>query len=190
MAGNRYGDGDDRRRGGDDRGWLQRAREEVRSVLSSDEGRSDSGGDEDGGEPWGGGDWADGIQGGRYRESHYGPEHGFGGFQGDYGGGQAQGGFGGAGDYRGGRQSFSGGGRPGSHWDDHYRSWRERQIVEMDRDYEDYCRESRQSFHSDFDSWRKNREAQGGSGLGTSASTGSSGSEGDAGSSGAGRPED
>ena len=55
-------------------------------------------------------------------ESRYGPEHGFGGFQGDYDGGRQQGGFGGYGDYAEGRRSFS------AHPDDHYRSWRDRQM--------------------------------------------------------------
>jgi hypothetical protein len=50
-----------------------------------------------------------------------------------------------------GRRSFS------SHPDDHYRSWRDRQVQALDRDYEDYCREREQQFHSDFDSWREQR---------------------------------
>ena len=45
-----------------------------------------------------------------------------------------------------------------SHQDDHYRSWRDRQMEALDRDYEDYCREREQQFHSDFDNWRSNRE--------------------------------
>ncbi|HEX6409980.1 MAG TPA: hypothetical protein VFZ88_05245 [Sphingomicrobium sp.] len=45
----------------------------------------------------------------------------------------------------------------GSSQDDHYRSWRDRQMSELDRDYDDYCREREQQFHSDFDSWRRNR---------------------------------
>lgn len=161
-------------------------------------------------EPWGGGDWAGSYDGGRggpaggeYRgrrqswsegdgggswrgggegrgPSHYGSEHGFGGFQGDYSGGAGQGGFGGEGDYRGGRQSFSGGaqGRTGFHQDNHYRSWRARQIEQMDRDYEEYCRDRQQSFQMDFASWRQNRQVQGGSAAGASASTGSSGTTG------------
>ena len=62
-------------------------------------------------------------------------------------------------DYRGrrgergfvGRRSFS------SHPDDHYRSWRDRQLQALDRDYADYCREREQQFHSDFDAWRDRR---------------------------------
>ena len=41
--------------------------------------------------------------------------------------------------------------------DDHYRSWRERHMSELDRDYEDYCREREQQFHREFDDWRSER---------------------------------
>ncbi|HWI88223.1 MAG TPA: hypothetical protein VNS11_03140 [Sphingomicrobium sp.] len=41
--------------------------------------------------------------------------------------------------------------------DDHYRSWRNRQMQSLDRDYEDYCREREQQFHRDFDQWRSQR---------------------------------
>jgi hypothetical protein len=57
-------------------------------------------------------------------------------------------------------------GRPGdqrsafsSHQDDHYLSWRQQQMDALDRDYQDYCRERQQQFHSDFDSWRRNRQS-------------------------------
>jgi hypothetical protein len=48
----------------------------------------------------------------------------------------------------------------GSSQDDHYRSWRDRQMSELDHDYDDYCREREQQFHSDFDSWRRNRSSR------------------------------
>jgi len=48
----------------------------------------------------------------------------------------------------------------GSGQDDHYRSWRDRQLAELDRDYEDYCREREQKFHSDFDTWRQSRSSR------------------------------
>ena len=67
-------------------------------------------------------------------------------------GGRPRGGFGGSNEWREGRQSFS------SHQDDHYRSWRDRQMQALDRDYADYCREREQQFHPDFDSWRQNRQ--------------------------------
>src|SRR5689334_4553192 len=41
--------------------------------------------------------------------------------------------------------------------DDHYRSWRDRQMQALDRDYADYCREREQAFHRDFDAWRDRR---------------------------------
>src|SRR5690348_8797090 len=44
-----------------------------------------------------------------------------------------------------------------SHQDDHYRSWRDRQMDSLDRDYADYCREREQQFHRDFDDWRRQR---------------------------------
>ena len=133
-----------------DRGFLERAGEGIRSWFGDDEGgRSAYSG-----------------------QSHYGSQHGYGGFQGDYSGGGGQGGFGGQGDYGGGRQNFSSG-RFGAGEHDHYLRWRERQIAELDRDYEEYCRDRQQQFHSDFGSWRQSRQSQ--SGAGTSASTGSSG---------------
>ena len=96
-------------------------------------------------------EWFGGRDRDEARMSRYGSEHGYGGFQGDYRGGRQQGGFGGAGDYTRGRTSFS------SHPDDHYHSWRQRQIDALDRDYADYCREREQQFHRDFDSWRSSR---------------------------------
>ena len=200
MAGNWYRDdrggsnqwrGDDDRsegQSGGDHGFFERAGDEVRSWLGFDDERGGRGrgGGSDRAEPWGGGDWIgrDRHSHGRSGTSHYGAEHGFGGFQGDYGGGGGQGGFGGQGDYAGGRRSFSsqgsrsGDGRLSSLHDDHYRSWRDRQIEQMDREYEEYCRERQHSFQNDFDSWRRNRQGQGGSGLGASASTGSSATSG------------
>lgn len=41
--------------------------------------------------------------------------------------------------------------------DDHYRSWRDRHMSELDRDYAEYCREREQQFHRDFDDWRTRR---------------------------------
>ena len=82
----------------------------------------------------------------------YGREHGYGGFQGDYSrSGRGQGGFGGSGDYSEGRRNYS------AHPDDHYRSWRDRHMQELDRDYADYCRERESQFHRDFDSWLTQR---------------------------------
>ena len=65
-------------------------------------------------------------------------------------------------DYRGERFAatgdFSTDGRSFSaHPDDHYRSWRDRHMSELDRDYADYCREREQQFHSEFDQWRRQK---------------------------------
>ena len=44
--------------------------------------------------------------------------------------------------------------------DEHYLSWRDKQMQALDRDYDDYCREREQQFHSDFDAWRNQRRGQ------------------------------
>jgi hypothetical protein len=41
--------------------------------------------------------------------------------------------------------------------DDHYRSWRDRHMSELDSDYAQYCREREEQFHVDFDAWRHQR---------------------------------
>jgi hypothetical protein len=41
--------------------------------------------------------------------------------------------------------------------DDHYRSWRDRHMRELDRDYQDYCREREQQFHREFAAWRRQK---------------------------------
>jgi hypothetical protein len=41
--------------------------------------------------------------------------------------------------------------------DPHYHSWRQRQIDELDRDYDDYRRENQSRFESEFGSWRERR---------------------------------
>ena len=48
----------------------------------------------------------------------------------------------------------------GRHHDPHYRSWRERQIEALDRDYEDYRRENQSRFETEFAGWRGKRQAQ------------------------------
>lgn len=46
----------------------------------------------------------------------------------------------------------------GAHHDRHYGEWRQRQMEELDRDYEDYARENRSRFEDDFSSWRETRQ--------------------------------
>ena len=71
-------------------------------------------------------------------------------------------------EYRGSREDNRWGDRRRSDWesaprnfrsrqDDHYLSWRDRQMDALDRDYADYCREREQAFHRDFDDWRQQR---------------------------------
>jgi hypothetical protein len=48
-------------------------------------------------------------------------------------------------------------GRFSSERDPHYHSWRQRQIDELDRDYDDYRRENQSRFESEFGSWRERR---------------------------------
>ena len=58
-------------------------------------------------------------------------------------------------DYR--RTSYAGSssGRP---HDPHYHEWRQRQLDELDRDYDEYHRERQQHFQNDFGSWRQTRQ--------------------------------
>jgi hypothetical protein len=194
-----YG-GSDRDRGRDeDRGFFQRAGDEVRSWFSDEDDRDRHRRDEwrgqsrdydrdrgygrsvttsgmggrdrdfrqDASEPWGGGDrggWSDRdwrsrressggyeaagsryggtsdyrMRGGRYAD------------RGGYGGGWA--GMG-TGDY-GGRYE-----RSHPH-DENYYDWRQRQIDALDRDYDEYRRENRDRFHTEFSNWRNQRQQQ------------------------------
>jgi hypothetical protein len=42
-------------------------------------------------------------------------------------------------------------------FDPHYRSWRDRHLGELDRDYDEYRRENQSRFESEFGSWRERR---------------------------------
>lgn len=44
--------------------------------------------------------------------------------------------------------------------DDHYRGWRNRQIADLDRDYDEYRRENATRFDNEFGSWRTERQGQ------------------------------
>ena len=41
--------------------------------------------------------------------------------------------------------------------DDYYRSWRNKQMEALDRDYAEYRRERERQFHEEFDAWRRSR---------------------------------
>ena len=149
--------GDPDRPRGDDRGWFggrsdrgperpERDREEIR--RGPDLSREQSG-------PWGRSNDGPHQSYGREefdrsRSNDYRP------FAGDYGRGTSD---------RGGNAPFEqtrsgqtgGGGRSG---DPHYQEWRQRQIAQLDRDYDDYCREHQSKFDNDFTGWRTQRQSQ------------------------------
>ena len=52
------------------------------------------------------------------------------------------------------------GGRADRHRDEDYHSWRSQQIAALDRDYDEYRQENRSKFHSEFGSWRTERQGQ------------------------------
>ena len=58
-----------------------------------------------------------------------------------------------------GRSNFGGGARERAH-DPHYAEWRNRQIDELDRDYDEYRRENQSRFESDFGNWRTQRQGK------------------------------
>lgn len=51
-------------------------------------------------------------------------------------------------------------GRSGGRHDPHYSQWRQRQIEQIDRDYEDYQREHQSRFEREFGQWRERRGQQ------------------------------
>lgn len=62
-----------------------------------------------------------------------------------------------------GRDEYRRSSYPGSYFgsreaDPHYRSWRERHLSELDRDYDDYRRENQSRFEDEFGTWRERRQ--------------------------------
>lgn len=139
---------------GEDRGFFERAGDEMRSWFGDEEAERRReravrpGGRDD--------DWRGG-----YRNNQPGPERSrygdSGGSWGSSGERQTWGGSGG----RSGSGDRADGQRGGSHWDDHYRQWREQQIRQLDQEYEEYRRERQHHFESDFATWRQNRQGSG-----------------------------
>jgi hypothetical protein len=58
------------------------------------------------------------------------------------------------------RSSFGGSSERGQRYDPHYQEWRQRQIDSLDRDYDDYRREHQSKFESDFGGWRERRQSK------------------------------
>lgn len=48
----------------------------------------------------------------------------------------------------------------GHRHDPHYSAWRERQIAQLDRDYDEYRRENQERFEREFGEWRERRSGQ------------------------------
>ena len=159
------------RGGDDDRGFFERAGDEVRSWFGDEEAERrrerDVRRDEVGGAV-GGRDDDRRFEVGRAAA----PSAGYGfssqftsGSDWEHGGRERAGwgsGFGGSTSFGGGR----------SHWDDNYRRWRDQQIRQLDREYDEFCRERQQQFEQDFGSWRTSRLTEGGPGGGEAAPTG------------------
>ncbi len=143
----------------EDRGFIDRAGDEVRSWFGDEEAQ-------------------------RRREAddrYHAREEDGGRFAGDYYGGGGYGSFAGGGGYGAPRRAGSdyGAGRGAgatSAWglganseqdgwgrDPNYRSWRDRQMADFDRDYHEYRTENQGRFDSEFATWRQNRQTQRGS---------------------------
>ena len=58
------------------------------------------------------------------------------------------------------RREMSGQMSQSTSFDPHYHSWRERQIAELDRDYDEYRREHQSRFENEFGSWREKRQSK------------------------------
>ncbi len=158
----RWSDDDSRRwrgEGGrdDERGWFERAGDQIASFFGDDD--DDRRGEYGAGrrepmsarrEPWGGGQFERDQD--RTRERGYRP------MAGDYGRSEPIMGRGSSGRFeeRSRQQRFGESAAQGIH-DPHYHSWRQRQIDELDRDYDEYRRENQSRFESEFGSWRDRR---------------------------------
>ena len=59
-----------------------------------------------------------------------------------------------------GQQKQQSGGSRQRAFDPHYSEWRNRQMEQLDRDYEEYCRETQSKFESEFGAWRERRGQQ------------------------------
>ncbi len=129
----------------EDRGFFERAGDEIRSWFSDDDDRSrddwrgqSRNQSRDYPQTYRGEDQAR-SSGYESRGARYGATSG-------YGAGSAQ--------------NQYGGGRGGYPQDDHYNEWRNEQLSSLDRDYDEYRRENRDKFHSEFSNWRGQRQQQ------------------------------
>lgn len=135
--------GDPRDHDHQDRGFLDRAGDEVRSWFGDDEAERRR--------------EADDRYGRRDEERGYG-ERGR-----DQRGGDRDRGYGAAGSGDAGRGAayYGAGDRDrGANHDPSYRSWRDRQMESFDRDYDEYRREHQSRFDSEFRTWRESRQGK------------------------------
>lgn len=116
----------------DDRSFIDRAGDEVRSWFGDEEAEQRRERDD--------------------REAGY---RGQGGNRSESSGGS---GAGGQQDYS--RQRGASAARHGQHHDPHYQEWRQRQIDQLDRDYHEYRAQNQSKFESEFGSWRTQRQSQ------------------------------
>lgn len=139
----------DRYRDDEDRGLLGRAGDELRSWFGDEDAQRrqahERGEDRGRGRTGGHGVQSWGQAQDEPGRGHYGAEDG--------------------GRYAGGQHGQSG----RRHHDPHYLDWRERQLAELDRDYDEYQRERQQRFHEDFSTWRSDRQTERGRGASTRA---------------------
>ena len=143
-----------------DRGFMNRAGDEVRSWFGDEDADRRRRADErhmereDRRYP----------DGGRYAPygSGYGGAGGGGGFGGDTGGGYSPSDYG-AGRGAGATSNWGlGAGQDRYDWgrDQGYQSWRDRQVQQLDQDYDDYRREHQSKFDNEFATWRQGRQGQ------------------------------
>ena len=146
-----YGPGEDQSRGGGERHYARGEREGWFSDSRGGERGARYGGSGDGGAKHGSGYGSEPpeLRGGSFYGAMTGEET----RQGRGGRSDRSEGFGGDALRR------QGGGYGGLH-DPHYSEWRQRQIEDLDRDYEEYRREHQSKFESEFGSWRSKRQGQ------------------------------
>lgn len=134
------------RDGQDDRGFFDRAGDEVRSWFGDEEAERRRRQDE--------------SQAERDYRQRFGADQ-----RGGYAGYQGGSGYG-RGSNSTGRAGAAPGYDPGRHdeqssgHDQGYRSWRDRQMQDFDRDYDEYRREHQSRFDSEFRTWREQRQGQ------------------------------
>ncbi|WP_293972986.1 DUF2171 domain-containing protein [Sphingomonas sp.] len=147
-----------------DRGFFDRAGDEVRSWFGDEDAERRRRADERNDVRYENRADARYREGGRYApygSGYSGPAYGFSPY-GDIGGGYSPSDYG-AGRGAGATGNWGlGAGHDREDWarDPGYNSWRDRQIGQFDRDYDEYRREHQQKFDNEFHSWRTARQGQ------------------------------